>query len=77
MGDAPGPIPPPLPLFDLPHAAPSLAEQTKKQYTKHNAIFIAYLVDADTYLLHEACRDIFLSADRYDKTASRNSGVQG
>lgn len=67
MGDAPGPIPPPLPLFALPHAAPSVAELTKKQYTKHNAIFIAHLVDADTNLLHEAYRDIFLGADRHDK----------
>ena len=70
MGDAPGPgpIPPPLPLFALPHATPSLAERTKKQHTtKHNAVFTACLVDPDTNLLHEAYRDIFLGADRYDK----------
>ena len=67
MGDAPGPIPPALPLFSLPIDAPSRAENTKKQYTKCNAMFIAYLVDADISLFHEAYRNIFLGADQHDK----------
>ena len=66
MGDAPGPIPPALPLFSLPIDAPSRAENTKKQYTKCNAMFIAYLVDADISLFHEAYRNIF-SANQHDK----------
>ena len=67
MGDAPGPIPPALPLFSLPIVVPSRAENTKKQYTKCNAMFIAYLVDADISLFHEAYRNIFLGADQHDK----------